>query len=460
MSAAVPPLFRPPSAPRHKKPLSTLGVLSVLVRNPLEVWSDLHFERPFLIGKTYFGIRAMVNEPAAVRRVMLDNSANYRKDPLTLRVLKPALGTGLLTADGETWKVQRRALSPLFSPRQTASFAPAMHRVARAGVEEMARAHGAVVNVHEEMAVIALRILEETLFSTGIAREPSQFQKAVTRYFETVGRVDPLDVLGAPDFLPRIGRVLGKGSLDYLASAVSDILAARRALIASGATPPDDFLTLLLRAADPETGRGLSEADLRANIITFIGAGHETTGNALTWTLYLLSQSPRWREGVEAELDAHFDPADESDAVMKLPVLRAVFEEAMRLYPPAPNVMREAIGEDYLSGHRVPAGTVISISPYVLHRHKTLWRDPDDFDPSRFLPGEREKIDRYAYIPFGAGPRVCIGAAFAMQEGLIVLANMLRHLRFELLPGQRVELQQRITLRPRFGMKMIARRRG
>ncbi len=335
-----------------------------------------------------------------------------------------------------------------------------MHRVARDMAETIAqRRDGAVVEAHQEMSLVALKVLEHTLFSQGLGREASQFQKAVTRYFDTIGRIDPLDVLGAPEFLPRIGRLRGEDSLEFFASAVDDIVSARRSLIASGATPPQDLLTLLLRAADPETGRGLSEEDMRANIVTFINAGHETTANALTWTLYLLSQSPSWRERVEAEIDAQFNPDDESDPTERLPVTKAVFEEAMRLYPPAANLSREAIGEDWLGGHRIPAGAIVLISPYVLHRHKTLWRNPDDFDPSRFLPGEREKIDRYAYIPFGAGPRVCIGQAFAMQEGLIVLAHLLKRVRLDLFPGHPIALQQRITLRPRYGMRMIARRR-
>ncbi len=460
MNVAVTPLFRPPAAKRNKKPLGAIGVLAALARNPVEIWSDPHFEFPLLIGKTFFGYRAVVNDPAAVRRVFLDNVANYRKDAVQLRVLRPGLGSGLLTAEGDAWKAQRRALAPLFSPRQVAAFAPAMHRVAQTAVEAIAaRRDGAVVAANEEMAIAALKMLEQTLFSQGLAREASQFQKAMTRYFDTIGRVDPLDVLGAPDFLPRLGRIRGKDSLAFFASTVDDIIAARRNLIESGATAPEDLLTLLLRAADPETGRGLSEEDVRANIVTFIGAGHETTANALTWTLYLLSQSPPWRARVEAEIDAEFDPSDESDPTARLPTTRAVFEEAMRLFPPVAHLTREAIAEDWLSGHRVPAGTIVSVSPYVLHRHKTLWRNPDDFDPSRFLPGEREKIDRYAYIPFGAGPRVCIGQAFALQEALIVLAHLLRRVRLDLFPGHPIALQQRITLRPRHGMRMIVHRR-
>ena len=460
MIVAAPTNFRAPAAPRGKRPKGAVGILAAIVRNPIEIWADPHFEHPVLIGKSIFGVRAVVSDPASIRRIFLDNVANYRKDALQLRILKPGAGAGLLTADGESWKMQRRALAPLFSPRLVASFAPAMHRVARAGAEAIAgRRDGAVIDADLEMAVVTLKVLEQTLFSQGLARDATQFQRAVTRYFETFGSVDPLDLFGAPDFLPRLRRIGGKEALAFFASAVNDIVAARRTLIATGAAPPQDLLTLLLRAADPETGRGLSEEDVRANIVTFISAGHETTANGLTWTLYLLSQSPAWRERVEAEIDAKFDPADESDWTDRLPVTRAVFEETLRLFPPAPNLVREAIGEDWLSGVRIPAGAVVTVSPYVLHRHKTLWRNPEEFDPSRFLPGEREKIDRYAFMAFGAGPRVCIGQSFAMQEAIIVLAHLLRRARLDLFPGHRIALQQRITLRPRFGMRMTVRRR-
>ena len=220
----------------------------------------------------------------------------------------------------------------------------------------------------------------------------------------------------------------------FFAQAVDDIIGNRRALIDSGAEAPRDLLTLLLSARDPESGHGMSDEDMRANILTFILAGHETTANALTWTLYLLSQSPEWRERAEAEAEEAFDPQRPA-ATEGCETLRAVFEEAMRLYPPAAMLSRQAIADDELAGVHIPAGAVISVSPYVLHRRRGLWDNPDAFDPSRFLGERRERIDRFAYIPFGAGPRVCIGMAFAMQEGIILLANLLRAFRFELVEG-------------------------
>ncbi len=419
MNVAVPPLFRPPAARRNKKPLGAIGILAALARNPVEIWSDFHFEHPVLVGKTFFGYRAVVSDPAGVRRVFLDNvgqlpqgrgaasraAAGPRQRPADRR------GRGVEGAAARARASVLAAPGRLLRPRHASRRAGRRRGRRRAARRRRDRGAGG------DGASSALKVLEQTLFSQGLARDATQFQKAVTRYFETIGRIDPLDVLGAPDFLPRIGRIRGKDSLAFFAAAVDDIIAARRALIASGASAPEDLLTLLLRAADPETGRGLSEEDVRANIVTFIGAGHETTANALTWTLYLLSQSPSWRARVEAEIDAKFDPADETDPTERLPVTKAVFEEAMRLFPPAANLVREAIGEDWLAGLASPPGRSCRSRPMCCTATRRYGATPTHFDPSRFLPGEREKIDRYAYIPFGAGPRVCIGQAFAMQEG-------------------------------------------
>jgi cytochrome P450 len=452
-------LFVPPYPARPHRPRGALSTLLTLQRNPIEVWCKADFERPVSVGRTIFGLRGAAHDPVAVRRIFLDNAANYRKDDLQLRILRTGLGNGLLTSEGERWRVQRRALAPLFSPRQVAEFAPAMHRVARAAVERMSRRRdGAVTDVSELMSRVTLEVLEETLFSQGLGREPSAFQRAVTSYFDTIGRLDPLDLLGAPAFLPRMRRWRGRGALMFFNSAVDAIIENRRALLDGGAEAPHDLLTLLMSARDPENGRGISDADVRANIVTFINAGHETTANALTWTLFLLSQSSEWRERAGAEADKAFD-AEREITPEGCETLRAVLEEAMRLYPPAAMLSRQAIADDELAGVHVPAGAVITVSPYVLHRRRGLWDNPDAFDPSRFLGERRDRIDRFAYIPFGAGPRVCIGMAFAMQEGIILLAHLLREFRFDLVQGHVVMPRQRVTLRPERGMKMHVRRR-
>jgi cytochrome P450 len=461
MTAAVKAskLFVPPYPPRSDRPRGALSMILTLWRNPLEIWGKADFERPLAIGRSILGLRAASHDPAAVRRVFLDNAANYRKDELQLRILSPGLGNGLLTAEGESWRLQRRSLAPLFSPRHVADFAPATQRVAEATVERLGhRRDGAVTDVGELTSRMALQVLEQTLFSQGLGREPGEFQRAVTSYFDSFGRLDPLDLIGAPAFLPRLGRRRGRPALEFFDDAVEAIVDSRKAQLDLGGEAPRDLLTLLLGAKDPETGLGLPDADIRANIVTFIMAGHETTANGLTWTLYLLSQSPAWRERAEAEADETFDPLYPA-SLERCEVLRAVFEEALRLYPPAATLTRLAIADDEILGVRIPAGTVVAISPYVLHRRRGLWDNPDAFDPGRFLGERRERIDRFAYIPFGAGPRVCIGMAFATQEAVIILANFLRAFRFDLVEGHQVMPQQRVTLRPRGGMKMHAKRR-
>jgi cytochrome P450 len=213
-------------------------------------------------------------------------------------------------------------------------------------------------------------------------------------------------------------------------------------------------LTLLLEAKDPETGEGLDEEELRANIITFIGAGHETTANALTWSVYLLSQSPEWRARLGAEANRELAVGAPETLAERLVETRAVIEETMRLYPPAATLTREAIEPDMLAGRRIKQGMRVVISPFVLHRHRLLWNDPDLFMPERFLGEAREKIDRFAYIPFGAGPRVCVGASFALQEACIVLAHFMQAFRFEHVETHAIVPVQRVTLRPKDGMPM------
>jgi cytochrome P450 len=448
--------FRPPAPLPREKPLGVLGRIAALRRNPIEIWTRAHYERPVMVGRTVFGHRAVVSDPAGVRRVFLDNVANYRKDDLQLRILRPGLGNGLLTADGEEWRAQRRSLASLFTPRQVTAFAGAMAEATRAGVERLRSCDGQGIDMSHEMARLTLEILEHTLFSSGLGRNAGEFQQAVTRYFDTIGRVDLFDLMGLPQFLPRFGRHKGRATLEWFGNAVEDIVGARRKLIADGGSAPRDLLTLLLEAQDPETGRGMPEEDLRANIVTFIGAGHETTANALT---YLLSQSPDWRARVEAESDAQLHAGPMDTLADRMPVTKAVLEEALRLYPPAAILTRTAIGADEIGGKPIRAGTLVTVSPFLLHRHRTLWERPDDFDPNRFLGASRDRIDRFAYIPFGAGPRVCIGMGFALQEAIIVLAHLAGVFRFDLAAGHVVQPVQRITLRPQGGMPMTMRKR-
>lgn len=455
---------RPPAPVPDEREFGRLELLLRLRRNPLTIWRKRHFREPIIAGEGLFGYGVVISDPDVVRHVLVENAANYRKDDLQRTVLAPGLGEGLLTAEGEAWKRARRTLAPLFTPRSVAALAERMVAPAGRTVARMLRRrNGRIVDISSDMTRVTYDILAETMFSNAIAGGADAFGKALTRYFETQGRIDPLDVLGAPAWLPRIGRLMARPAISFFETQVRTIIAERQALHAGGAWRPDkpDLLDALLAARDPETGSGLSEEEVGANIVTFIGAGHETTANALTWSLYLISLAPDVRDRLEAEIDAAGeDLAAAALSGERLALTRAVIEEAMRLYPPVPSLSRTALADDVAAGHcAIPKDALVVISPYLLHRHETLWEAPDCFRPERFLPGVRESVPRYAYLPFGAGPRICIGQQFAMVEAVIVLAMLLRHLRFDYANEEAPVPVQRITLRPRDGMPMRVTRR-
>jgi len=439
--------------------LGPLALLRVLASNPLEAWTKAHFEKPIVMGGLSIGRVALVNDPAAIRRVLMDNNQNYHKDWLQQRVLSAGLTNGLLTAEGQQWRTQRRALAPLFARRTVLSFSAAMIDAAAALVERLRLRDGQIEDMAVEATRLTLEVLERTMFSDGLGRSPEDIRVAMKHYFEAIGRLDPFDVLGLPNVVPRLSRWKVRPMLRLFESAIDTIVSTRRRRIAEDpGGVPRDILTLLLEARDPETGEGLSEVEVRANILTFIAAGHETTANSITWSLFLLSQSPEWRARVQAEADRELD-GDIDGIAERLVETRAVIEEAMRLYPPLAAISRAALAPDELAGEPIRRGTMVVIAPYVLHRHRALWADPDAFDPNRFLGGARERIDRFAYLPFGVGPRICIGATFALQEASIVVATVMRHFTLELAPGHAVWPVHRVTLRPSGGLPMIVRRR-
>lgn len=446
--------YRPPAPIPHTERLGAFALLRQLRDNPAAAWGVWHFEEPFVSARTVLGDTIVISDPAAIRRVLVENVGNYPKDDLQRRVLKPGLGEGLLTAEGETWKRVRRTLAPLFTPRMVDGFAGIMLERARKSADRLAAApRGDLVNVSAEMTRVTFDILAGTLFSDGIVSGADRFGEAVTGYFDTVGRLDPLDALGLPDWIPRLSWFTGRKSISFFEAEVNRIIQRRKGEMAEGGAPAD-LLTALIGAADPETGIGLTDEEVAANIITFITAGHETTANALGWALFLLAKHPDQRERAEREAAGalNLPLAEWPD---RLPFLRAVIEEAMRLYPPAATLTRKALAAESFGDIRIAKGALVVISPYVVHRHRKLWSDPDFFRPERFMPGAREAIDRYQYLPFGAGPRICIGQRFAMLEAVIILATILGRVRLDWPPRQVVNPVQRVTLRPMPELRMV-----
>jgi cytochrome P450 len=445
----------PPAPVPRTIPLGPIALLGALVDNPLEAWTEAHFIEPVVMGGVPFVRVAVVSDPGAIKRVLLDNADNYKKDWVQRRILSAGLSDGLLTAETKKWRTQRRILAPLFSPKAVARFSDAMIASADGLVARLKPQRGRVVDVAVEMTRVSLDVLERTIFSEGLGDDPEEIRKAMKSYFDAIGQIDAFDLLGLPASMPRFGRRKARPALRLFDRAIDEVISRRRRRIAENPEhAPQDLLTLLLRAQDPETGDKLSEEDVRSNILTFIAAGHETTANCLTWSVFLLSQSPEWYDRVRAEAERELN-GDHEGLADRLIDTRAVLDEANRLYPPITAISRAAIGADELAGRAIRPGTMIVIAPYVLHRHTTLWDEPDRFDPSRFVGGAREKIARFAYLPFGGGPRTCIGASFAMQEASIVLATLVRYFRFDLAPGHDVWPVQRVSLRPRGGLPII-----
>jgi cytochrome P450 len=450
-----------PPAPRPQaRPLQPIALIRTLKRNPLECWATQHFERPIVAGGLPIGHVLLVHEPNAIRHVLLENAANYRKDRLQRRVLSAGLNDGLLSVEGEQWRLQRRVLAPMFARKTVMDFTSAMIEAAEALIHRWSGlGDRATVDVAAEMARVTLDVVERTIFSDGFGSDAEAVRVAMATYFNTIGKISPLDLLGVPDFVPRFGRLRVRATLKFFEAEVDRVISVRRRILAEQPDrAPSDLLTLLLQALDTTSEDRITESEVRSNILTFIAAGHETTANTLSWAMFLLSQSQEWRERVEAEVDRELT-GPVPGITDRLVETRAVIEETMRLYPPIAAISRVALDGDDLSGEPVRPGSLIVISPYVLHRHRLLWDRPDAFDPQRFLGNARAIIDRFAYLPFGAGPRKCIGSTFALQEATLVLAVMVKHFRFRLQPGHAVWPTLRVTLRPANGLPMIITKR-
>ena len=399
-------------------------------------------------------------DPEHVHHVLGSHASNYSKRTRGYKALRALLGQGLLTAEGEVWKRERRIAQPAFHPARMVGFASTMAR-ATADLAlrwEAAAQQGQPLDLAEEMGRLTLRIAGETLFSLDISKETDVVGPALATVLGGFirGVLNPLAAA-----LPLPSTLRHRAAIRTLDGVVRDIIARRRAEGGQHA----DLLGMLMAARDEETGAAMSDEQLRDEVLTMLLAGHETTANALAWTLYQLSQHPEVARRVEAEVDA-LAPLDGLllPRPGSLPYLDRVIRESLRLHPPAWVASRMALEDDEIGGYPIPAGTFVYVSQYAIHRNPDLWSDPDAFDPDRFLPERAVCPDgrprpRFAWFPFGAGPRKCIGETFAMMELQIVLAELIRHYQFELAPGAKVVPEPTVTLRPRGGLPMILKRR-
>lgn len=432
------------------RPLSTARLLATAVRNPIEIWPEAVYSDP--VYRRRFAGRdvVFVCDPEIIRALLVDQADAFVKGETMRRSLEPALGRGLLTAEGEHWRWQRRAASPVFRHERILGFAPQMAAAAGRTAERWRAAQGGEVDVAREMMLTTYDIIAETMLGGGVS-DPHRVERAITDYLEPLGWVIAMSIARAPKWLPYPGRGKGDRARRFLRAEIGRVIAARRA---SGEVR-NDLLSLLIEARDPDTGAAMGDVDLADNVLTFINAGHETTALALTWTFYLLDRHPEAAGRIRAEVEAATGGGPiTADHAGALPYTRQVLSESMRLYPPAAVLLREAERPVDLGGLRLEPGAQVYVPVYALHRHASLWDDPDAFDPARFSPEAVKARHRYAYLPFGAGPRICIGMSFALVEATVILATLLRTFRPSLRPGFRPDLRLRVTLRPAHGMPM------
>jgi cytochrome P450 len=447
------------SGPPPEKAPPIWSYLFSRTQNEFEALPRAVYEQPIWEWKSVLGRAFVISDPVGVKRVLLDNVANYPKTEMEQKLLGDILGQGLLVAQGDTWKAHRRLMAPSFDFKSLVSYSPAMVSSAEQMADSWAqKGDGAVVDIAEEMTQLTLQVISRTMFSADGGELGDLVDHSLRK------TTDNLD-FGILDILPLIGPPRMKRKMDAIHADFAPMNATMAKLIqtreAEKRESPRDLLDRLVAARDGETGLGLTAEEVRDEVVIIFLAGHDTTALALTYTWYLLSQHPHVEAKLHEELARVLGGrAPVHDDLVNLPYTKMVLEESMRLYPPAPGISnRGALEADEICGVKIPKGAQVSVMPWVLHRHRTLWEEPERFDPERFSPERSKARHRFAYLPFGGGPRVCIGMALAMTEAQLMLATLAQKFSPKLVPDQKIVLQHRITMRPRDGIQMMLVRR-
>jgi cytochrome P450 len=447
------PILAMPARPEGR--LSFRQFLRLVRENTVATYPPEAFDEDIIAGRLLWRRRFIINEPSGIRHVLLDNAANYRKSELTRRLLEPGLGRGLLTSEGETWRRHRRVMAPAFDRRSMEGYASIITGVTSELLAQWdALPNSSEVDVGAAMMHTTLHIISRAMFSANSDDIVDVVEQGVERYQATV-RPGLLDLLGLPAWFTKVFsyRRRSAGAFDQFDKAVDQLINDRAG---EPNEQPKDLLARLVAARDAETNGGMTAKEVRDEVVTIFMAGHETTAQALTWTWYLLSLHPSVEANLHEELTTVLNgQTPRYEDIASLRYTRMVIEESMRLYPPAHTMAREPIAPDYVLGHRIPVGAIVLISPWLLHRKASLWDQPHRFNPDRFAI----EPARFTYIPFGAGQRICIGAAFAMTEAILILAMIAQRYRLRLKADHPIEPQGLITLRPRYGLPMTLEQR-
>jgi cytochrome P450 len=442
----------PPSVTPPPHPLPLLRFLFRFVRNPLSSLPQAVYEEPLVVYNTGRSQIVWVTAPRLVEEVLLTRGDEFPKNPLEKRVLAPTLGDVILTSEGPLWRWQRRVMAPLFRHAEILRYVPTM---TGAAVDQITRWRrdppGSVQQIDRDMTDTTLAVIARTMLAGGEPQETSTIRSAGNDYLDATSWEIAYGLLRLPTWLPHPRTWQMRRAAHRLRAAVRNIVVRRRGAGGSDA----DLLGRLLSARDPETGEPMTEDQLVNNLLTLLEAGHETTAKALTWALYLLARSPEWQDRLRSEVAevAGSEPVSGSH-IDQLRLTQQVLKEAMRLYPPAPVMIRYVPRTVALGDVTLKAGTTVIIPIFAIHRHRALWNDPDRFDPARFELAQEATYRRTQYMPFGAGPRICIGMSFAMAEATAIIATLVRAARFEWDGRHLPEPVSRVTLRPKGGMPL------
>lgn len=421
--------------------------------NMVAAWPKSFYRREFIVENILGRKLFIVNSPLGVQRVFVTNAANYRKSPANSATLKPLLGNGLFVSEGELWTRQRKVMSPATGANRLAPYA----EVIRECGDEMLRdwhqrPDGFTVDVNEPFTLTTAEVISRIMFGYRLGPDAWTLYEAFKDYQASAGRVHVAELFGLPAWVPRPGMFAGRRAVAKFDEVLHRIIATGRA---RGGPGRDDLIQMLLNYRD-ERGRPMAPDLIRDEVASIFLAGHETTAITLAWAFYLLDQHRAVENEVHTEIARVLgDRPPTIDDIDRLPYCRAVIDETLRLYPPVHIFSRQALGDDVVCDHPVPKGAFVTVSSWVLHRHQLWWEAPNEFRPERFLPENAAKINRFAYIPFGTGPRVCLGKHLGLLEATMLFVMIAQRFQLRLPAGQRVEPLGRMTLRPRWEMQMI-----
>jgi cytochrome P450 len=452
MELSGPPLT-PPRVVPPAHPQGRIGFIRTFVRNPLEALPAAAYEEDVVVTGSPKSPRVWISAPPLIKAVLLDQRDIFRK--LTqIKLLSPLLGKGVLTSEGADWKWQRQASAPMFKPQDLLGFVPSFVQAAESTVAQWRASPAAVQPIDEDMTNVTFDVIASTLLPSA----DESFGHAVRDSILTLQRYGGWNILyvsmNVPRWLPKPGMFAEPRAVLKLRSVVMKLLHELRDKRKVGGEP-DDLMRRLIAARDPESGRAMDDGQLVDNLLTFYLAGHETTAKALTWSLFLLSRAPQWAAALVEEIDrvTGGEPV-RGEHIDKLVLTQQVIKESMRLYPPVPMMTRQAIADTRIGGLDIAKGTSVMMSIYAIQRHSKRWERPHEFDPTRFAPSREASIPRYQYMPFGAGPRICIGMPFAMIESTAILATFLQRASFEWAGHEEPIPVARVTLIPKGGMPM------